>query len=153
MDKESAKVWMELIDGQTLRAAVEARSPDPLAMAAQVGEIIGRMHHRGLIHGDLTSSNVMVRATGGGGAEGGGFELVLIDFGLASVSKTEEDRAVDLYVLERALVSTLPEQEAATLFAAVLAAYAAQRGQQAGVLTLAKYQEVRGRGRKRDAFG
>ena len=47
MDKESAKVWMELIDGQTLRAAAAAHSPDPLAMAAQVGEIIGRMHHSG----------------------------------------------------------------------------------------------------------
>jgi len=36
----------------------------------------------------------------------------LIDFGLASVSRLVEDKAVDLYVLERAFISTHPNAEA-----------------------------------------
>lgn len=46
---------------------------------------------------------------------------VLIDFGLAFTSATAEDKAVDLYVLERAFASTHPSSE--SLFGAVLDAY------------------------------
>lgn len=35
--------------------------------------------------------------------------LYLIDFGLAYTKPNPEDKAVDLYVLERAFVSTHPE--------------------------------------------
>ena len=46
---------------------------------------------------------------------------MLIDFGLASQSVSDEDRAVDLYVLERAFGSTHPRAE--HLFAELLDAY------------------------------
>ena len=46
---------------------------------------------------------------------------MLIDFGLAYTSTLVEDKAVDLYVLERAFSSTHPASEA--LFASVLKAY------------------------------
>ena len=45
----------------------------------------------------------------------------MIDFGLAYVSSLVEDKAVDLYVLERAFVSTHPDSE--PMFFAVLEAY------------------------------
>lgn len=61
-----------------------------------VGKIVGNMHRAGIVHGDLTTSNVVVLEEGVG----------LIDFGLASQKAPVEDRAVDLYVLERALAST-----------------------------------------------
>lgn len=48
-------------------------------------------------------------------------EVVMIDFGLGSVSLTEEDKAVDLYVLERAFLSTHPH--ATHLFSLILDAY------------------------------
>ena len=66
------------------------------------------------MHGDLTTSNAVCRAAD---------DVVLIDFGLAGASAQVEDRAVDLYVLERALAST--HRDADGLVAAVLAAYAA----------------------------
>jgi len=47
---------------------------------------------------------------------------VLIDFGLTSASTVAEDKAVDLYVLERAFASTHPASE--HLFAEVLKSYA-----------------------------
>ena len=51
---------------------------------------------------------------------------VLIDFGLSYHSSLIEDKAVDLYVLERAFASTHPDSE--PLFAAVLNAYARELG-------------------------
>lgn len=51
---------------------------------------------------------------------------VLIDFGLSYHSSLVEDKAVDLYVLERAFASTHPDSE--PLFAAVLNAYARELG-------------------------
>lgn len=53
---------------------------------------------------------------------------VLIDFGLAYTSTLVEDKAVDLYVLERAFSSTHPDAE--PLFASVLAAYAQKMGKE-----------------------
>eukprot|EP00122_Pirum_gemmata_P019938 Pgem_evm1s18652 len=46
----------------------------------------------------------------------------MIDFGLSTVSKLVEDKAVDLYVLERAFLSTHPDTE--KIFAKVLESYA-----------------------------
>ena len=77
------------------------------SLLRRVGVAVGRMHAAGVVHGDLTTSNMMVR--GGCGAEG---EVVLVDFGLATQGVQEEDRAVDLYVLERAFGASHPRQEA-----------------------------------------
>jgi TP53 regulating kinase-like protein len=53
---------------------------------------------------------------------------VLIDFGLAYNSNLVEDKAVDLYVLERAFASTHPDSE--PLFASVLKAYQHKMGKE-----------------------
>ena len=53
---------------------------------------------------------------------------VLIDFGLAFQSTLVEDKAVDLYVLERAFASTHPGSE--PLFTSVLTAYGKETGRE-----------------------
>ncbi|PFH31302.1 putative protein kinase [Besnoitia besnoiti] len=74
----------------------------------------------------------------------------IIDFGLASTSTLPEDRAVDLFVLERAVHST--HFSVSTPFlAAVLAAY--ERYAQGAAQTLARLDAVRMRGRKRLMIG
>jgi TP53 regulating kinase-like protein len=151
---------------------------------AGVGRHVAALHDGGLVHGDLTTSNLLVRAKPAGGKHGDGEqeheeeeEVVVIDFGLATNSGTAEDKAVDLFVLERAL--TAAHAIAAThgvdgdgasvaggpaeakhgpaahcpdaLFAAMLAAYRQHcRGWRP---TLAKFAEVRLRGRKRSMVG
>lgn len=60
------------------------------------GRTVGRLHSAGLVHGDLTTSNMICR-------EGRCF---LIDFGLAQVSGELEARGVDLHVLFQTLEST-----------------------------------------------
>jgi TP53 regulating kinase and related kinases len=57
-----------------------------------------------------------------------GCSKVLIDFGLSYQSSLVEDKAVDLYVLERAFASTHPDSE--PLFASVLSAYERGMGKQ-----------------------
>ncbi|XP_056693573.1 uncharacterized protein [Spinacia oleracea] len=73
---------------------VEERLQD---IATQIGDSIAKLHDGGLIHGDLTTSNMLIRKDTN--------QLVLIDFGLSFTSTLPEDKAVDLYVLERALIS------------------------------------------------
>lgn len=64
-----------------------------------VGVQLANLHLFGFIHGDLTSSNIVLKD----------FEApYLIDFGLSYQSILPEDKAVDLYVLEKALGSTHP---------------------------------------------
>ncbi|KAG8802309.1 serine/threonine-protein kinase bud32 [Serendipita sp. 399] len=81
----------------------------------------------------------------------GNTELVLIDFGLSYQSSLVEDKAVDLYVLERAFASTHPESEG--LFAAVLESYATELGIKAWKSIKKRLDDVRLRGRKRSMVG
>lgn len=74
-----------------------------IAIAKGVGAAIGKMHDAEIVHGDLTTSNLMVKSNGG--------DVVVIDFGLGMMKPTQEDKAVDLYVLERAFISTHPGSE------------------------------------------
>ncbi|KAI1477434.1 kinase-like protein [Daldinia eschscholtzii] len=135
-----------------------------VALMRRIGSAVGRMHGVGVVHGDLTTSNMMLRpwekgrepanghaATGEGVGDGllDG-DIVIIDFGLASQSTSDEDRAVDLYVLERAFASTHSRAEA--LFTATLESSYRETFKQAPVV-LKKLEEVRMRGRKRSMIG
>ena len=131
-----------------------------------IGEVVGTLHRTGVIHGDLTTSNLMLRSRPAGKADDSQHdhavlssteparppldgEIVLIDLGLASQVATDEDRAVDLYVLERAFGSSHPRTE--RLFGELLKGY---EGTHKGAKpTLRKLEEVRMRGRKRSMVG
>jgi len=58
-----------------------------------LGEQVLILHLSDLIHGDLTTSNVILKNG----------EIFIIDFGLGFVSKKIEDKAVDLHLLKQAL--------------------------------------------------
>ncbi|XP_065547667.1 EKC/KEOPS complex subunit TP53RK [Lathamus discolor] len=114
-----------------------------LTLAEKMGEVLARMHDEDLIHGDLTTSNILLRPP----VEK--LDLVLIDFGLSFISGLPEDKGVDLYVLEKAFLSTHPDTE--TLFQALLKSYAATSKKSGPVIK--KLDEVRLRGRKRSMVG
>jgi Kae1-associated kinase Bud32 len=69
------------------------------------------MHDAAVVHGDLTTSNILIRFS-----EEQKFDIVLIDFGLSAVQPNIEDKAVDLYVLERTFISTHPGCEVMVSF-------------------------------------
>eukprot|EP00708_Paratrimastix_pyriformis_P004771 GAFH01003698.1.p5 GENE.GAFH01003698.1~~GAFH01003698.1.p5 ORF type:complete len:114 (+),score=35.05 GAFH01003698.1:549-890(+) len=109
--------------------------------ARKIGGTIARLHNAGICHGDLTTSNMMFRDDSA--------DLVLIDFGLAFMSSSAEDKAVDLYVLERALLATHPNSKA--LFDGIMENYA--RTSTKGEEILARLVKVRARGRKKSMAG
>ncbi|KAH9931744.1 kinase-like domain-containing protein [Amylocystis lapponica] len=111
-----------------------------------IGTEIAKMHQADIIHGDLTTSNMMLRHP----SSPKRVQLVLIDFGLAYTSALVEDKAVDLYVLERAFSSTHPASE--PLFASVLKAYQVRSGRDWSAIGR-RLDDVRLRGRKRSMVG
>jgi N6-L-threonylcarbamoyladenine synthase/protein kinase Bud32 len=66
----------------------------------EAGRMVGRLHGAGIMHGDLTTSNLILREADG--------KCVLIDFGLALVTQEIEQRGVDIHVLFQTLESTAP---------------------------------------------
>uniref|UniRef100_A0A7N8YKH1 non-specific serine/threonine protein kinase n=1 Tax=Mastacembelus armatus TaxID=205130 RepID=A0A7N8YKH1_9TELE len=98
-------------------------------IADRVGQILATMHDEDVIHGDLTTSNMLLRC----GLEDGDMEdMVIIDFGLSYISALPEDKGVDLYVLEKAFLSTHPNTEA--LFERLLKTYAASSKKSSAVI-------------------
>jgi TP53 regulating kinase-like protein len=117
-----------------------------LTLASSLGSVLAKMNNVGVVHGDLTSSNMMVHRQAPVSSE----TVSLIDFGLAKNSNSAEERAVDLYVLERALISTHPKLPESFL-KAVIDVYGREADQAEATLT--RLEQVRQRGRKRECFG
>ncbi|KAJ7139432.1 kinase-like domain-containing protein [Mycena epipterygia] len=117
-----------------------------------IGQEIAKMHLADVIHGDLTTSNMMLRHPASFESSHPTLftELVLIDFGLSYHSSLVEDKAVDLYVLERAFSSTHPDSE--PLFASILKAYEQRMGKDWAAIGR-RLDDVRLRGRKRSMVG
>jgi TP53 regulating kinase-like protein len=90
--KEDNTIIMENLHGEKLRDAFEQNSEH---WGAEIGKIIRKLHDLGIIHGDLTTSNMIIK-------DG---QVYLIDFGLSFFSDKEEDKAVDLHLLEQAIES------------------------------------------------
>ena len=161
-------MMMEWIEGKTIRATMadfdgECRTLDeehlPKLMH-EIGSSVGKMHQIGVIHGDLTTSNMIFRPAppsevsgdhGNGASDSQQLygKVVLIDFGLAGQAIQDEDRAVDLYVLERAFASTHPKHEQS--FQEVLKAYG--NSYKGAKFVLKRLEDVRMRGRKRSMVG
>jgi N6-L-threonylcarbamoyladenine synthase/protein kinase Bud32 len=74
----------------------------------------GKLHTAGIVHGDLTTSNMILRNSDN--------RCVLIDFGLSQVTTEIEQRGVDIHVLFQTLESTAPDR-AESLKKAFIAGY------------------------------
>jgi len=86
-DPEERSITLEYLGRNPLRDEYEdLPTAARRATARKVGSAIGLLHRAGLIHGDLTTSNMVVR----------GGRLHLFDFSLGHISLRIEDRAVDL---------------------------------------------------------
>ncbi len=149
-DVAACRLFLRRIHGVTVKEWLHRHEEDfesasCKALARELGRVIARMHSEGgLVHGDLTTSNFMVGEEGNDAAPA----VYVLDFGLSYYSTDEEDMAVDLYVLERAMLSTHPRSE--QLFVRILKAY---RKAWPGADVVKRLTVVRQRGRKKIAFG
>ncbi len=92
--KESNKILMLYIEGEKLSGTL---NDFPIEKQRQIlrkiGESIAKLHKIDIIHGDLTTSNMILKDE----------NVFFIDFGLGYISKKIEDKAVDLHLLRQAL--------------------------------------------------
>jgi Kae1-associated kinase Bud32 len=92
--REHSKIIMPFIDGEKLSTSL---NDFPLEkqkiIMKKIGESIAKLHKEDIIHGDLTTSNIILKDN----------EVFFIDFGLGYISKKVEDKAVDLHLLKQAL--------------------------------------------------
>ncbi len=93
VDKKKKEIVMEFINGPRLKDTLKKKN---LAVCKQVGQMIALMHAGNLVHGDLTTSNIMLKNK----------DLFFIDFGLGKTSAKAEDKAVDLLVFKKTFEAT-----------------------------------------------
>ncbi len=102
----------------------------------EAGCMVGRLHAEGIVHGDLTTSNLILRNSDS--------KCVLIDFGLAQATDEIEPRGVDLHVLYQTLESTAPGR-ADTLKAAFALGYGETFPHAGDIIAREHEIELRGR--------
>lgn len=162
---DSTLLMTEIKDCETLYHYIQQKLHETSSLAPLIGKCIAELHNLGIIHGDLTTSNLVIVPKLLGYTDENpskkikstnhldSFVVIPIDFGLSTGSNHPEERAVDLYVLERALLST--HFSDSTFFNTVLEIYiecidektCEPLGKQKIVERL---REVRARGRKSD---
>lgn len=95
IDREKKSIYMELIDGKKAKDVIRGN----FELCREIGKSIAVLHSSSLIHGDLTTDNILVEGDG---------RVVFIDFGLGFYSHKDEDKAVDLINLKKTLLAGDP---------------------------------------------
>ncbi len=133
-----ATIVMEYIEGIQIKQHLnKATKAERKKICLKIGEIVGKLHKQGLIHGDLTTSNMILNPQG---------TIFLVDFGLGEKNVELEAKGVDLHLLKRALQSThFAFWE--SCFDDVLAGYSKVLGDELAEKVYEKISEIERRGR------
>ncbi len=138
IEVETNTIVMTQIDGVVARDCLDAMSPnDSMELFRSLGAQIGLIHTAGIVHGDLTTSNVIVTASG---------TPFIVDFGMARRSNNPEDRGVDLHLLQRS-ISTSHRRDVPPLLKALARGYRETAGEKVFQSSWAKAREIARRGR------
>lgn len=97
LDKSEWIMIIEKIDGIPMKEFTNKDNQNLEEAYEKIGEFMGLLHNNSIIHGDLTTSNILLDKKG---------EIWIIDFGLGYISTQIEDKAVDLLVLKHTLQSS-----------------------------------------------
>jgi TP53 regulating kinase-like protein len=133
-----SSITMEYIEGQQVKTLLnnipKAKRQE---ICVKIGESVAQLHSHGLIHGDLTTSNMILNPKG---------KLFFVDFGLGEKNCELEAQGVDLHLLKRALQSThyLFWEEC---FQSVLCGYTSVLGVELAEKVYEKIREIERRGR------
>lgn len=95
---QNSSIVVEHVKGELLEKTI-ADEKNISEVFLELGKSVGALHSRQIVHGDLTTANVVVS----------GKRVVVIDLGLSFVSTKVEDYAVDLHVFRQGLFAKHPE--------------------------------------------
>lgn len=98
VDQPESTIIMEYIEGSKLKDVVDSLQQEVRdKIFERVGQQIGVLHANDIIHGDLTTSNMILTPSQ---------KIFFVDFGLGEFSSSIEDKGVDMHLMHRALEST-----------------------------------------------
>lgn len=130
-DEVKAKIEIEYIEGEKLADHLEKTNYKKVG--EQIGKQLAKLHDADIIHGDLTTSNLILKEN----------KVYFIDFGLGFHSSRIEDKAVDLHLIKQALEAKHPKINEET-FVSILKGYKSSKKSKP---TLAQLEKVERRGR------
>jgi TP53 regulating kinase and related kinases len=137
IDVPRSTIVMEFIEGPRLKELVSStQSAQVTPLFKALGKKVASLHSSGIMHGDLTTSNVIASARG----------LVLIDFGLSVYTMRLEDQAVDIRLIKETLTGAHPSQAKAALDA-LFEGYAEFRGEAKLKAVARQLKDIERRGR------
>ena len=124
VDPKRSEIIMENIEGPLLKSITDGANVKTNSSMAtlyrRLGKYCAMLHSVDIMHGDLTTKNVIV----------GDKRMVLLDFGLAFISSRLEDRAEDLHLLKQVIRSSFKSpRSAANIFAHALLGYRSIAGE------------------------
>lgn len=134
LDTVNAEIWMQEIVGPRAKDALLKASPEDVrAISQEIGRMVARLHSHGMTHGDLTTSNMILR-------DG---RVFFIDLSLGSKAASLEEMGVDLHLLREAFQSAHSD----IMFAYDIIAETYAREYVGGKEVLAKVRDIEERGR------
>jgi len=134
VDLAENRIVMEEIKGMRVKDALEDLSKDEAEeVCRKIGGIAGKLHANDIVHGDLTTSNMLLDSD----------RIVLIDFSLGSKTSELEDKGVDMHLLEEAFHSA--HYRRSELYESVKNSY--MKTYPGGAEVLRKVKEIEKRGR------
>jgi len=138
LDLERFSIIMTFIDGKVARDAIDTMSDSRrISLLEELGRQVGFLHSAGIVHGDLTTSNIILPEDG---------KPFIIDFGMASRTSEPEDRGTDLHLLQRSLIAT-HALDPTSSFRRVVKGYHESAGDKIAESSLRKAGEIARRGR------
>lgn len=97
VDLQNGIITMEYLQGRRVKDMFNAIDDQTrVSLCRHIGENIARLHNGNIIHGDITTSNMILSDN----------KIHFIDFGLGEISGEIEAKGVDLHVLMEAMEST-----------------------------------------------
>jgi TP53 regulating kinase and related kinases len=138
VDVANFTIIMEYIEGNQVKQLLDTLCEvDRQETCRKIGVAIAKLHTYGIIHGDLTTSNMIITKNG---------KVYFIDFGLGEKTGETEAKGVDVHLLRRALQST-HFKVAEECFRLIMKGYEEVVGAPVSAIVLAKVREIEKRGR------
>ncbi len=137
IDLEKTTIIMKHIEGTRVKEVLNTPTFEKKQeLCYQIGQLIGQLHNAGIIHGDLTTSNMIVSKN----------RIYLLDFGLGDHSIDLEERGVDLLLIKRAFQSA-HYQYFKQCFDGLIKGYKQEVGEEMSKEVMKRLRDIERRGR------